>query len=609
MKGSGIPSDSQPTQVQPEMRHQQSQCIESLRYGVHSRPGVGVQHPPQTDTSRRFVIESCVGQGGFGEVYRATMTSLGGLDAEVALKVLRADLDPGAQAVERLRDEARMLAQLNHPAILSVHDLVVLEGRVGLVMEYIEGADLAECLTTAQPIPPRALLESLGAVADALESAWSTPRPDGSGPMQIIHRDIKPSNIRLSRHGQVKLLDFGIARTDGMARAVKTSSGVIIGSPGYMAPERFLAEAPDPSSDVYALGVILFEGLAGIPFFEGLDLVQMSVMAVATERYASYLEERLGQLGTHRAATLARSLLSESLAGPPEERPTAAAFADRCHELARRLTGPDLRTWARGFTWSDIQRQPQSGPLAGRTLHDSLAFPAPTSPRTVPVAQPPAPVAQPSGRRRAVLLGALLASTGASIAVLTALLAGFALLTPLWSPQPDTASDALATEPHPAIPDPTEIQPAPSAPPDRPPAEPDAPRQESTPPASTAPSPRAPVPVPSESAGGEQSTPASRPRESQPPAPEAPEPEPEAPEPEAPEPETGRVTTRGKTPVRLRGPAGPAELGLVAPGRYTIEANFSGQWISEVGVVDIRPGDRYRIECKPVYETCSARVD
>ncbi len=97
-------------------------------------------------SQRSFRIETCLGRGGFGEVYKAVEEKDGGLESEVALKVLRSGLDPAGQAVHRLRDEARLLARLNHPTILKVFDLVVLNDRVSLVAEYVEGQDFEQCM-------------------------------------------------------------------------------------------------------------------------------------------------------------------------------------------------------------------------------------------------------------------------------------------------------------------------------------------------------------------------------------------------------------------------------------------------------------------------------
>ena len=168
---------------------------------------------------RTYRLQHCLGRGGFGEVYLAVMET-GAVRAEVAVKLLNEGRDPGDQALERLRDEGRLLGLLNHPVILKVHDLLVLDGRVALVTEYVDGADLEQCFASGG-VPIRALVEIVGRVADALGVAWNAPSPTG-GPLHLVHRDVKPANIRIGRHGDVKLLDFGIARASDLQREART---------------------------------------------------------------------------------------------------------------------------------------------------------------------------------------------------------------------------------------------------------------------------------------------------------------------------------------------------------------------------------------------------
>ena len=136
------------------------------------------------DDRRRFRFERCLGRGGFGEVYLATMRSPGGVTTRVAVKLLRENVDPRAQAVRRLKDEARVLGALEHPSILSARDLVLIDERVAMLTEYVPGADLDTCLDGADPPPLRAVLEVLpGAVRfEALE--WDgtrlVPSPPGN---------------------------------------------------------------------------------------------------------------------------------------------------------------------------------------------------------------------------------------------------------------------------------------------------------------------------------------------------------------------------------------------------------------------------------------------
>ncbi|MEM6931565.1 MAG: protein kinase, partial [Myxococcota bacterium] len=176
--------------------------------------------PPQVveglrERPRRFRLHGLLGRGGHGEVYRATMWRDGGVQSEVAVKILSSELEPGSDPVQRLEDEGRLLAALDHPVILKVFDLIVLDGRVALVSEYVEGHDLHDAIHDDN-LPLRCLVEAVGKVADALHVAWSIGGTDGR-PMRLIHRDIKPQNIRLGIHGQVKLLDFGISQATQVA--------------------------------------------------------------------------------------------------------------------------------------------------------------------------------------------------------------------------------------------------------------------------------------------------------------------------------------------------------------------------------------------------------
>ncbi len=321
---------------------------------------------------RQFVIGACLGRGGFGEVYRATMRSPGGLQTEVALKVLRSDLRLEADAVPRLRDEGRLLARIQHPVAVRAYDLTRLDGRLGLVTELVEGADLASAVTWPDRPGPRALLQVIGPVASALASAWEAL--DGERPLRIVHRDIKPTNIRIGRHGEVKLLDFGIASFTAGDRHAKTASDVVVGSLPYMAPERFLeggrADAP---ADVFGLGCCLFEGLlAGERFHPDGKLRTLSSLALDELSWDVHAHDRIARLAGQPPPVV--ELVEQCLAWDPAGRPTAAMLATACEALADQLPGPSLRRWCREREWSDAP--PVQGSLEGRTLvEDPLGGP------------------------------------------------------------------------------------------------------------------------------------------------------------------------------------------------------------------------------------------
>lgn len=304
---------------------------------------------------RQFEIHDCLGRGGFGEVYRATMVSPGGLKTKVAVKLLRTDIDPGGDALSRLRDEGRLLAALRHPSILRAYDLALLEGRIGLVTEFVDGIDLHRL---SGKLGPRAAVSVIESVAEALEAAWSGFGHETDEPMRLVHRDIKPSNIRVSRHGEVKLLDFGIARSDEVDREARTGTGSTVGSLAYMAPERFARRPPGPAADVYALGVTLFEVVVGHRFHEDAVPVEMFRLAANPEAHARHVDEQLSELPEECAVL--DGLLRSMLAHDPEARDTAGEVARRCEGLADELPGVSLRRWAKDFVWPTDDRIPGS---------------------------------------------------------------------------------------------------------------------------------------------------------------------------------------------------------------------------------------------------------
>jgi eukaryotic-like serine/threonine-protein kinase len=321
--------------------------------------------PPTVGTGRRFRIQHCLGAGGFGEVYLATMLSTGGVRSDVALKVLHQGLDAHSQAVQRLQDEAKMLGVLNHPSILQIHDLVLLENRVALVTEYIPGADLDVAMFGADPMPLRVVLETLARVADALHAAFHTTSPTGA-PLGLVHRDVKPSNIRVGRHGEVKLLDFGIAKAANVQREAKTHTNTVIGSFFYMAPERFEDKPDTPAGDVYALGCCLYEAIARERLFHEIPVKKQYLYALNREKHDAFVAERMADASAPDAVV---ALLGAMLIYEPTDRPTAGELGALLEDVAESLEGPTLRKWARNHAWPNAA--PTQGALDGRDLSES----------------------------------------------------------------------------------------------------------------------------------------------------------------------------------------------------------------------------------------------
>lgn len=294
-------------------------------------------------SGRRFELRRRLGSGSFGNVFLADMISTGGFRKQVALKMLRPGLGASSDAGRRLRDEARVLGRLQHRHIVKVDDLVSLDERWAMVMEFVPGLDLEELVARfpelARGLPPRVVAELAVAVGSALDAAYNH-RFDGGAPLRLVHRDIKPSNIRLAPDGQLKVLDFGIARAEFEEREASTEQ-VRYGSIPYMSPERLLGEAELPAGDVYALGSVLLELLTGERFGRA---------PLRQEEHDARREELVGRVaaGSEDAGLKGLAgLLDDCLRFDPEQRPSAAEVAEVAAALAPELAGPDLSTWAR----------------------------------------------------------------------------------------------------------------------------------------------------------------------------------------------------------------------------------------------------------------------
>jgi serine/threonine protein kinase/Tol biopolymer transport system component len=212
-----------------------------------------------------YQIVSLLGAGGMGEVYLAEDTELG---RKIAIKVLPVEFTKNKERLRRFRQEARAASALNHPNILTIHQISQIEDRHFMATEFVEGETLRQRLKRA-PIALSETLEIAGQVASALSAAHKAG---------IVHRDIKPENIMLRPDGYVKVLDFGLAKlTEQHERVpdvqaedrIDISSGLVMGTVKYMSPEQALGLPVDARSDIFSFGVVLYEMLAGHSPFEG----------------------------------------------------------------------------------------------------------------------------------------------------------------------------------------------------------------------------------------------------------------------------------------------------------------------------------------------------
>jgi serine/threonine-protein kinase len=227
----------------------------------------------------RYQVGELLGYGGMAEVHRGRDLRLG---RDVAIKMLRTDLARDQTFQMRFRREAQNAATLNHPGIVAVYDTGEETGLNGeslpyIVMEFVSGRTLKEVLAAERRLQPRRALEIVADICAALEFSHRHG---------IIHRDIKPGNVMLTPNGQVKVMDFGIARALASGASTMTQTSAVIGTAQYLSPEQARGEAVDARSDVYAAGCVLFELVCGHPPFVGDSPVSVAYQHVREEARA-----------------------------------------------------------------------------------------------------------------------------------------------------------------------------------------------------------------------------------------------------------------------------------------------------------------------------------
>ena len=277
-----------------------------------------------------FEILEILGEGSFGTVCVARV-STDPLRRKVALKILKGAYATNDKILNRTRDEARLLSHISHPNIVRVERLMEVMGRPVVVMEHVQGVSLdALLLRFKDGLPAAIALEVVRQTCMALQVAYAEALGDDGRPMRVIHRDIKPSNILLSIHGELKVVDFGIAKGEFDGREAKTES-VVMGSRPYMAPERLDGMSDSPAVDVYSAGMTLFELLTGRHMNLSINPISHDT---AMSRHLGYIQAQgLSDSGLEDL----RDLLRRMCAYTREYRPTAAECVRDLEALIRSI--------------------------------------------------------------------------------------------------------------------------------------------------------------------------------------------------------------------------------------------------------------------------------
>ena len=315
----------------------------------------------ETTVDGRYQVIGRIATGGMGEVYRAHDAVLG---REVALKVLHPQLAGDRGFVDRFRREARAAAILNHPSIVGVYDWGSTDGTYFMIMEFVRGQNLRGLLMEYERLEPLQVAEITLQVLAALEHAH------GQG---IVHRDIKPENILIARDGTVKVADFGLARAFADSY-VSQAEGTVTGTVQYLAPEQIQGEPADPRTDLYALGVVMFELLTGNPPFSGetslaIAYKHLSGRVPAPSRAEPAASPALDEVVLHATEKDREKRPSSARAMREEVRGRAGSLpaAPRIRELAARIPSVDLVAEERASTVT-IPKAPSPGARRRRRL-------------------------------------------------------------------------------------------------------------------------------------------------------------------------------------------------------------------------------------------------
>ena len=282
----------------------------------------------------RYELVESLGQGGMGEVWLAKLTGAAGFQKACLVKTVLPGLKKDPQFVQRFMHEAKVLVHLQHSNIAQVYDMGDEAGTLYMALEFVQGVDVAHLqdaiISANEVMPVPVALHIAEQAAEGLGYAHRRKSPEGT-PLDIIHRDVSPQNIMVSYDGEVKVIDFGIAKS--AARTSATGQATVMGKLGYMAPEQAQAAPLDGRADQYSLGVVLWELLTGQAYIPPGSVAEM-VTAMSNPR-APRLSSVRSEVDAQLEAVIMRALAVEPGKRYPRTDDFARALADELHRLGR----------------------------------------------------------------------------------------------------------------------------------------------------------------------------------------------------------------------------------------------------------------------------------
>ncbi len=308
-------------------------------------------------TLGRYKIVSEIGQGAMGTVYKAVDPII---DRTVAIKTINLNLS--RQELEeyeaRFQQEIKAAGRLNHPNIVTIYDVGKTDQVAYMAMEFLEGNELKDIIASGTLMPPDQVVDISSQVADGL---WFAHQQD------IVHRDVKPSNIMVMKGGIAKITDFGIARLPNSA--VKTMTGLILGSPRYMSPEQVIGKTIDARSDIFSLGVVLYEALTGIAPFDGDNVNAIMYATVNTSPPPPSQHNR-------NVPPMLDLIVAKAMAKLLEDRyQSVKEFGDDLREVRRQIDSNRPATALKATSSPAMPRHTGPIPVAERRIDNAATLP------------------------------------------------------------------------------------------------------------------------------------------------------------------------------------------------------------------------------------------